>query len=63
MKYFVPCARTGNGYTAHVPDLPGRIPAAATLDETSQLMKEPIEFHLESMQLHGGHISEPATPA
>ena len=59
MKYFVLYARTGNGYSAHVPDLPGCIAAAATLEETRRLMKEAIEFHLEGMRLHGEHIPEP----
>jgi predicted RNase H-like HicB family nuclease len=61
MKYVVLYARTANGYSAHVPDLPGCIAAAATLDETRRLMKEAIEFHLEGMRLHGEHIPAPAT--
>ncbi|HEY6348298.1 MAG TPA: type II toxin-antitoxin system HicB family antitoxin, partial [Candidatus Angelobacter sp.] len=47
MKYFVLYAPTEHGYSAHVPDLPGCVAAAATLQETRQLMKEAIEFHLE----------------
>jgi predicted RNase H-like HicB family nuclease len=59
MKYFVLYERTSNGYSAHVPDLPGCIAAAATLEETRQLMKE--AFHLEGMRLHGEHIPESLT--
>ena len=61
MKYFVLYAPTGNGYSAHVPDLPGCIAAAATLDATRRLMKEAIEFHLEGMRLHVERIPEPVT--
>ena len=61
MKYFVLYARTANGYSAHVPDLPGCIAAAATLDATRQLMKEAIEFHLEGMRLHGERVPEAVT--
>jgi predicted RNase H-like HicB family nuclease len=61
VKYFVLYARTANGYSAHVPDLPGCIAAAATLEETRQLMKEAIEFHLEGMRLHGEHIPDAVT--
>jgi predicted RNase H-like HicB family nuclease len=61
MKYFVLYAPTANGYSAHVPDLPGCVAAAATLEETRQLMKEAIEFHLEGMRLHGENIPEPLT--
>jgi len=61
MKYVVLYARTANGYSAHVPDLPGCIAAAATLEETRQLIREAIEFHLEGMRLHGENIPEPET--
>jgi len=61
MKYFVLYAPTANGYSAHAPDLPGCIAAAATLAETRQLMKEAIEFHLEGMRLHGEPIPKPVT--
>src|SRR5271155_4371568 len=40
MKYAVLYAPTATGYSAHVPDLPGCIGAAATLDDTRILMKE-----------------------
>jgi predicted RNase H-like HicB family nuclease len=61
MKYFVLYARTANGYSAHVPDLPGCVAAATTLEETRLLMREAIEFHLEGMRLHGEHIPEAVT--
>jgi predicted RNase H-like HicB family nuclease len=61
MKFFVLYARTANSYSAHVPDLPGCVAAAATLEETRQLMKEAIEFHLEGMRLHGEHVPEAVT--
>ena len=61
MKYVVLYARTGNGYSAHVPDLPGCIAAAATLEETRQLMKEAIEFHLEGMREEGLTIPDPSS--
>ncbi len=61
MKYFVLYASTENGYSAHVPDLPGCIAAAATLDETRQLMKEAIEFHVEGMRLYGDSVPVPVT--
>ena len=61
MKYFVLYAPTENGYSAHVPDLPGCIAAAATLEETRQLMKEAIEFHVEGMRLYGDPVPAPVT--
>ena len=63
MKYFVLYAPTENGYSAHVPDLPGCIGAASTLPETRKLMKEAIECHLEGMRLYGEPVPEPVTVA
>ena len=49
------------GYSAHVPDLPGCIAAGTTLDETRQLIKEAIEFHIEGMRLNGETVPEPTS--
>jgi len=58
-KYIVFFAQTAMGYSAHVPDLPGCIAAGATLEETRQLIREAIEFHIEGMRLHGEAIPLP----
>jgi predicted RNase H-like HicB family nuclease len=63
MKYAVLYAPTATGYSAHVPDLPGCVAAAATLDETKELMKEAIEGHLECMREFGYEIPSPTTVA
>ena len=63
MKYAVMIEKTGNGYGAHVPDLPGCIAAADTYEETLDLIREAIEFHIESMRLNGEVIPEPTTSA
>jgi predicted RNase H-like HicB family nuclease len=63
MKYTVLYAPTGTGYSAHVPDLPRCIGAAATLAETRVLMKEAIEGHLECMREFGYAIPEPTIVA
>ena len=46
-------AGPGGGYSAYAPDLPGRVAAARTLEETRALMEEAIEFHIEGIRLHG----------
>jgi predicted RNase H-like HicB family nuclease len=63
MKYAVLYAPTATGYSAHVPDLPGCIGAAATLEETRLMMKEAIEGHLECMREFGYAIPKPTTVA
>jgi Uncharacterized conserved protein len=62
-RYAVVIEKTGNGYGAHVPDLPGCVAAAATLAETEQLIRDAMEFHLEGMREHGDAIPEPTTVA
>ena len=63
MKYAVLYAPTATGLSAHVPDLPGCIGAAAKLEETRRLMREAIEGHLECMREFGYSIPKPAIVA
>jgi len=62
MKYAIVIEKTeGGNYSAYVPDLPGCVAAADTLDEIKKLMQEGIEFHLEGMRADGDPIPEPTT--
>jgi predicted RNase H-like HicB family nuclease len=63
MKYVAIVVKTGNGYSAHLPDLPGCIAAADTFEETSQLIREAAVFHLEGMVEDGEAIPEPHSAA
>ena len=51
----------GSNYSAYVPDLPGCVATADTLEEIKQLMQEGIAFHLEGMREDGLPIPEPST--
>ena len=62
-RYVALIEKTGTGYSAHVPDLPGCVAAAVTYDETVSLIHEAIEFHIEGMLLHGESVPEPTTLA
>ncbi len=57
--YTVFFEQTPTGYSAHVPDLPGCVAAGETSEETRQLIREAIEFHIEGMRLHGEAVPEP----
>ena len=59
MKYAVVIEKTGNGYSAYVPDLPGCIAAADTLAETEGLIREAVIYHLEMLCESGDPIPEP----
>lgn len=52
-NYEICISPTATGFSAYVPELPGCVAAAATLDETRRLMLEAIEFHLEGMRIQG----------
>lgn len=59
MEYVAIIGKTGNGYGAHLPDLPGCIAAADTFEETRQLIEEAANFHVEGMIEHGETIPRP----
>ena len=59
MKYVALIAKTGNGYSAYLPDLPGCIAAADTFEETRDLIEEAANYHVEIMAEHGETIPEP----
>ena len=61
MRYAVVIEKSDTGYGAYVPDLPGCVAAGETMDETSRLIKEAIEFHLEGMREDGLAVPEPTS--
>jgi predicted RNase H-like HicB family nuclease len=60
-KYPILIEPTSTGFSASVPDLPGCIAAAETREETVELIREAIPFHLEGMKLRGEPL--PSTPS
>jgi len=63
MKYAVLFEPTATGFSAHVPDLPGCVAAAATLEETAELIRGAIRMHIACMAEDGDPIPEPRTIA
>jgi predicted RNase H-like HicB family nuclease len=62
MKYAIVIEKApGSNYSAYVPDLPGCVATADTLEEIKRLMREGIEFHLEGMREDGLPIPQPTT--
>ncbi|HEY1648886.1 MAG TPA: type II toxin-antitoxin system HicB family antitoxin [Terracidiphilus sp.] len=60
-EYAVVFEKTSNGWSAYVPDLPGLGVAAATIEETEQLIREGIELHIQGMREDGLPIPEAVT--
>ena len=61
MQYAVIIEKSGNGFAAYVPDLPGCVAAAKTRAETERLIREAMAFHLEGMRENGDPIPAPTT--
>ena len=60
MKYAVVIEKTGNGYGAFIPDLPGCVAASDTLADVRRDIQLAMKMHVESMIEHGEDISEPS---
>ncbi len=60
-RYAVVYEKTGTGYSAYVPDLPGCIATGHSLEQAKERMRGAIEFHLASMLRDGDPIPEPST--
>ncbi|HWQ20950.1 MAG TPA: type II toxin-antitoxin system HicB family antitoxin [Methanotrichaceae archaeon] len=62
-KYTIIIEKGEGNYSAYCPDLPGVVAAAETEDETVELMKEAIAFHLEGLKRDRLPIPEPTISA
>jgi predicted RNase H-like HicB family nuclease len=60
-EYAVVFEKTETGWSAYAPDLPGLGVAGETFEETEQLMREGIEFHIEGLRADGEPVPEPTT--
>jgi predicted RNase H-like HicB family nuclease len=61
-RYLVVIERANDGsYSAYLPDVPGCVSCGDTVDEVKKLIKESLEFHLESMRREGLAIPAPTT--
>jgi predicted RNase H-like HicB family nuclease len=63
MKYAVVIEKGADNYSAYVPDLPGCVAAADTIEETERLIQSAIEFHIRGMIEDGIEIPKPVSLA
>ncbi len=59
LKYAVVIEKAPNNYAAYAPDVLGCVSVGDTWDEMLAMMREALEFHIESMQENGELIPEP----
>lgn len=57
-SYIAVIERTGNGYGAHVPDLPGCVAAGDTLEETESLIRAAVGYHIEMLRENGDPVPD-----
>jgi predicted RNase H-like HicB family nuclease len=62
-KYLIIIEKTGTGYSAYSPDLPGCVATGRTREETENEMKDAIEFHIEGLRLNGDEVPKPSSLA
>jgi predicted RNase H-like HicB family nuclease len=58
-QYAVVFEKTATGWSAYAPDLPGLGVAGFTYEETDQLIREGIAFHIEGLRADGDAVPEP----
>lgn len=63
MRYLAVIQKTGTGYCAGAPDVPGCIAAGAAYEETKALFRDALEFHLEDLRETGEPVPEPSARA
>jgi predicted RNase H-like HicB family nuclease len=62
-EYTIIFEDAGSNYVAYVPDLPGCVGAADTVEELRELMREAIELHIEGLRREGVEVPPPSTKA
>ncbi len=63
MKYLIILEPTDTGYSAYSPDIDGCVAAGDDREETLELMRGAIEFHLEGLALDGEPAPESRSEA
>lgn len=59
MKLLIVIEKTGTGFSAYSPDLPGCVATGATRKQVESAMKKAIEFHLRGMRAEGLKVPQP----
>lgn len=60
-EYAVVYEKTPTGWSVYCPDLPGLASRGAKFEEAQAMIREGLEFHLESMLEDGDPVPEAAT--
>ena len=61
MRYAIVIEKMATNYSAYVPDLPGCVATAASVDEIKAEIRDAIRFHIEGMAQDGLPIPLPSS--
>lgn len=61
MRYAIVVEKTGNNYSAYVPDLPGCIATGQTVEEAEKEIRGAIEFHIAGLREDGQAVPQPSS--
>ena len=59
MRYAVVVETAEGHYSAHVPDLPGYVATAATVDAIEREIRDANRFHIEDLKADGLEVPPP----
>jgi predicted RNase H-like HicB family nuclease len=60
-QFAVVIEKAKGNFSAYVPDLPGCVATGATIEETTQEIREAIAFHIEGLREDGLPVPEPSS--
>ena len=63
MRYAVVIEKAEANYSAYVPDLPGCVATAATVEAAEEEIREAIRFHIDGLKEDGLPVPEPTSMA
>ena len=63
MRYAVVIEKATKTYSAYVPDLPGCVATAATVEAVEAEIRAAIRFHIEGLKADGLEIPQPTSIA
>jgi predicted RNase H-like HicB family nuclease len=63
MRYAVVIEKAGSSYSAYVPDLPGCVATAATVEATENHIRSAIRFHIDGLKSDGLSVPAPSSIA
>ena len=63
MRYAIVIEKAGTNYSVYVPDLPGCVATAATIEAAEEVIREAIRFHIDGLKEDGLPVPEPTSMA